>query len=263
MTQTATQTAVKLTRDGSKPTLRSAPGPRALAHTRARLRMARDGRPSLRIVPGRAVAKQAWFAVGMLLTLVAGLLLTLVINTRLAEGTYTRNRLAIESSYLADRQEALTDELDAVRAPAALARQALALGMVPAASPAFISLAESRVLGVAEAASATGGFAVITSPAPPDRGAVPGAGTSGQVGGSAPATPATPADPSASPAGFQPESVAGQGENTPSTSEAGAPAPAGTDPAAPDTPDPAAQNPVTPQPATPGVATPGTDATEE
>lgn len=260
MTQTATQTAVKLTRDGSTPTLRSAPGPRVLAHTRARLRMARDGRPSLRIVPGRAVAKQAWFAVGMLLTLVAGLLLTLVINTRLAEGTYTRNRLAIESSYLADRQEALTDELDAVRAPAALARQALALGMVPAASPAFISLAEARVLGVAEAASATGGFAVITSPTPPDRAASPGAGTSGQVGGS---TPGTPADPSAPQAGSQPEAVAGQGENTPSTSDAGAPAPAGANPAAPDTSDPAAQDPVTPQPATPGVAPPGTEATEE
>ncbi|MEI2779577.1 MAG: hypothetical protein V9G19_27180 [Tetrasphaera sp.] len=247
-----TQTAVKLTRDGAKPTLRSAPGPRALAHTRARVRRGRGGRPSLRIVPGRVATNQAWFAVGMLVTLVAGLLLTLLINTRLAEGTYTRNRLAVESSYLADRQEVLTDELDAVRAPAALARQALALGMVPAASPAFISLEQARVLGSAEAATSSD-FSVVTDPSTP-----PDAAAGQSADGSAPSSgsPATTSD-SAAPDVGSPQPPAGAATPGASTDTGQATSTPGLTPTTETTPTETTPGEAVP----PGV--PGGEPTEE
>lgn len=162
------QTAVKLERNGAKPALTARThSQRMLARTRARLGVTGGPeRRQLRVIEGGTAAGHAWFATIMLLTLVGGLLLTLLVNTQLAEGTYERSRLVNESSRLTDRQEALTDELDALRAPASLAKQALSLGMVSAASPAFISLSDGRILGVAEAATAEDGFQVITQPAP-------------------------------------------------------------------------------------------------
>ena len=150
------QTAVKLERNGAKPALTARThSQRMLARTRARLGVTGGPeRRQLRVIEGGTAAGHAWFATIMLLTLVGGLLLTLLVNTQLAEGTYERSRLVNESSRLTDRQEALTDELDALRAPASLAKQALSLGMVSAASPAFISLSDGRILGVAEAAMA-------------------------------------------------------------------------------------------------------------
>ena len=162
------QTAVKLERNGAKPALTARThSQRMLARTRARLGVTGGPeRRQLRVIEGGTAAGHAWFATIMLLTLVGGLLLTLLVNRQLAEGTYERSRLVNESSRLTDRQEALTDELDALRAPASLAKQALSLGMVSAASPAFISLSDGRILGVAEAATAEDGFQVITQPAP-------------------------------------------------------------------------------------------------
>ena len=136
------QTAVKLERNGAKPALTARThSQRMLARTRARLGVTGGPeRRQLRVIEGGTAAGHAWFATIMLL-----------VN---------------ESSRLTDRQEALTDELDALRAPASLAKQALSLGMVSAASPAFISLSDGRILGVAEAATAEDGFQVITQPAP-------------------------------------------------------------------------------------------------
>ncbi|MFN8096813.1 MAG: hypothetical protein U0Q21_00775 [Dermatophilaceae bacterium] len=164
-----TQSAVKLDRNGATPALNArSHSSRMLARTRMRIGApAGPGRGRLRVVDGASVTKQAWFVLAMVATLVGGLLLTLLINTRLAEGSYTRSRLVVESSRLTDRQEALTDELDALRAPAALAQRALSMGMVSAASPAFISLASGRILGTPEAATPADTFTVITAPTVP------------------------------------------------------------------------------------------------
>lgn len=124
-------------------------------------------RAPLRVVTGGFAARQAWLAILAGVTLVAGLIITLMINTALAEGTYQLGALDRRSNELADRQEVLTHELDGLRAPAALATRATRMGMVPASSPAFIRLSDGRVLGVAEAATDKGGFTVITSPTPP------------------------------------------------------------------------------------------------
>lgn len=137
--------------------------------TSSALKLPRPARPSasrtaLSVIPGGSGLKGAWFPIALLLTLVGGLLATLMLNTGLAEGSYQRDRLVNESTVLADRQEVLTHELDALRAPASLAQRALKQGMVPASSPAFIRLEDGTILGVAESATKETPFKVITAP---------------------------------------------------------------------------------------------------
>ena len=139
---------------------RSIPGPSPL-RTQAR--------PPLRVVAGGSATRRAWLAIGSGLTLIVGLIAALMINTALAEGSYELAALEQRANELAVQQhaqrEGLTHDLDGLRAPATLARRAMELGMVPAGSPAFIRLADGKVLGEAKAANRTSGFTVVTSPA--------------------------------------------------------------------------------------------------
>lgn len=104
---------------------------------------------------------------GFFLTLCVVLLLSgfvgvLMLNTAMAKGSYTMRDLQRRSDELADTQDDLRHALDAVSGPGPLARQAVALGMVPAQSPAFLRLSDGRVLGVAEKATTSAGFSVVT-----------------------------------------------------------------------------------------------------
>ena len=135
---------------------RSIPGPSPL-RTQAQ--------PPLRVVAGGSATRRAWLAIGSGLTLIVGLIAALMINTALAEGSYELAALEQRANELAVQQEGLTHDLDGLRAPATLARRAMELGMVPAGSPAFIRLADGKVLGEAKAANRTSGFTVVTSPA--------------------------------------------------------------------------------------------------
>ncbi|MBK6887611.1 MAG: septum formation initiator family protein [Tetrasphaera sp.] len=244
-----TQTAVKLDRNGATPALNArSHSSRMLARTRARIGApAGPGRGHLRIVDGTNVTRQAWFALAMVSTLVGGLLLTLLVNTRLAEGSYTRSRLVVESSRLTDQQQALTDELDALRAPAALASRALSLGMVSAASPAFVSLARGIVLGKADAATPADAFPVITAPTLPPPGA---AGTTdGSAAGGATTGGSTPSGAAGTAADSSPADAGQTGAGQAGVSGAGAP-----------TPDTATPGTAAPNAATPD-ATPKTQPT--
>lgn len=118
----------------------------------------------LRVVQGSVVAGQGWFLATCIALLVGGLLAVLLLNTALAEGSFTLGRLQARSAALADQEEALTHEVDAQRAPARLAQRAEALGMVPAESPAFLRLSDGKVLGVATAAEPGDDFTVVVSP---------------------------------------------------------------------------------------------------
>lgn len=119
----------------------------------------------LRLVPA-AVGQpgNALFAAVCLVLLVGGLVGLLTLNTAMAEGSFTLNRLQKTSGQLADAQGALTQALDAQRSPANLASRAAKLGMVPADSAAFLRLSDGKVLGVASAAKPLAGFTVVTAP---------------------------------------------------------------------------------------------------
>ncbi|MGN6612108.1 MAG: hypothetical protein ACTHLJ_10065 [Angustibacter sp.] len=137
-------------------TLAAATGRRASAATArttpgtAGARPARPPRPTLRVVRPPAVERgRTVFAVACLLLLVGGLLSLLLINTALAQGSFTLHDLQAQSDELGDREQALRQDIDVQAAPERLAARARALGMVPSQSPAFLRLSDGKLLGVA------------------------------------------------------------------------------------------------------------------
>ena len=109
---------------------------------------------------------------GMFLALCVALLLggfvgVLMLNTAMAKGSYTMRDLQRQSDQLADTQDALRHAIDGVSGPGPLAERARALGMVPAATPAFLRLSDGKVLGVAKKAKDDSTFSVVTESTAP------------------------------------------------------------------------------------------------
>jgi len=101
--------------------------------------------------------------------LAIGLVGLLLLNTSLAQGSFTLHDLRATSDQLSDTQGALAQSLDAAKSPANLATRATRMGMVPGESAAFLRLSDGKVVGVAKPASPGSGFTVVgtTAPAPP------------------------------------------------------------------------------------------------
>lgn len=123
----------------------------------------RAARPRpLRVVRTQPQHGQPVFVASCLALLIAGLLGVLMLNTAMAKGSFVLGDLQNTSSQLADSEEALNHAIDAQSAPAVLAQQALAMGMVPSTTAAFLRLSDGKILGVAEAADTTKEFTVAT-----------------------------------------------------------------------------------------------------
>lgn len=138
MTQTAT----------ARPLQRSAPRP-------AR-------RQPLRVVREQPAPGQPTFVFACLALLVAGLLGVLMLNTAMAKGSFVLGDLQDTSNQLAATEEELSHAIDAQSTQAELATRALAMGMVPSETAAFLRLSDGKVLGVAEAPEAKKEFTVAT-----------------------------------------------------------------------------------------------------
>lgn len=121
----------------------------------------------LRVVTGAPPHRSgAAFSIICVALLVAGLIGLLLLNTALAQGSFTLHDLRATSAQLTDAQDALTQSLQRSESPANLAASAARLGMVPAQSAAFLRLSDGKVIGVAKPAKAPSGFAVIPSQTP-------------------------------------------------------------------------------------------------
>jgi hypothetical protein len=85
----------------------------------------------------------------MIITAVLALALVamLVINTSLAQGSFTVQSLRGEFQALQQQEQALLEEVAAASAPIALEYRARELGMVPSSTPVFISVPDGLVLG--------------------------------------------------------------------------------------------------------------------
>ena len=138
---------------------------------------------------------------GLFLALCVALLLggfvgVLMLNTAMASGSYTMRDLQRRSDALADTQDALRHTLDGVSGPGPLAQRARALGMVPAATPAFLRLSDGKVLGVARKAKDNSTFSVVTESKSPTRSTpvatTPAPASSTPTGSPAPATKKKP-----------------------------------------------------------------------
>ena len=120
-------------------------------------RAAAGARAVLTVVPrarAEASAPRLPFAVAVVGLLVAGLIGLLVLNTVLGKDAFRLHELQVQGRQLADREQSLTREVEALRSPSSLAAKASALGMVPAGPPAFLRLPDGAVLGSAEPALA-------------------------------------------------------------------------------------------------------------
>jgi len=118
--------------------------------------------PRLRVVTGAPLRRGgAAFGIVCAILLAAGLIALLVLNTALAQGSFTLQKLQSTSDQLTDTQGALTQSLDVSKAPANLATKALGMGMVPAGSAAFLRLSDGKVIGVAKPAPQGPGFTVV------------------------------------------------------------------------------------------------------
>jgi hypothetical protein len=118
--------------------------------------------PRLRVVTGAPLRRGgAAFGIVCAVLLAAGLVALLVLNTALAQGSFTLQKLQSTSDQLTDTQGALNQSLDVSKAPANLATKALGMGMVPAGSAAFLRLSDGKVIGVAKPAQSGPGFTVV------------------------------------------------------------------------------------------------------
>lgn len=105
-------------------------------------------RASLSLVaPLRGDVSRVPFVAVLVSLLVAGLLGLLMLNTVLAQGSFALYTLRDDARVLADREQALLREVEALRSPATLAEKAAGLGMVPGGQPAFLRLPDGAILG--------------------------------------------------------------------------------------------------------------------
>jgi type II secretory pathway pseudopilin PulG len=127
----------------------------------------RRARTPLRVVPEAPFAPpKAPFVALVLGLLGAGLIALLVLNTAAAEDSYKLQRARQRDAALQLRQEQLQQQVDAMDNPAALAKRAKELGMVPAGNPAFIQLPDGTILGQPEAAQPLPSPSNSASPSP-------------------------------------------------------------------------------------------------
>ena len=112
-------------------------------------------RTALRVVPAVISSSgHVVFAAVCIALCVAGLVGLLMLNTAIGQGAFELQRLQLQSQQLADTAEALAQQLDTYRSPAALAARARELGMVPAQTVGFLRLSDGAILGTAEPAKA-------------------------------------------------------------------------------------------------------------
>ena len=129
--------------------------------TRARNRAPRIAgaaveRARLTVVPRRApkVARVPFVSLVSLL-LIAGVAGLLLFNTSMQQASFTATALEDRASLLDAKEQSLKMELDVLRDPQKVAARAKQLGLVPTTSPAFLRLADGKVLGSPAVAVAT------------------------------------------------------------------------------------------------------------
>ena len=105
-------------------------------------------RPPVRVVDVPAVRPaRAPFVVLVLVLLSLGLGALLLLNTLLAQGSFTLHELDAKVANLADQEQALQQKAAALASPKRLARSATELGMVASVNPAFLRAEDGKVLG--------------------------------------------------------------------------------------------------------------------
>jgi hypothetical protein len=121
----------------------------------------------LRVIPARiSTSGNGAFAALCIALLTGGLIMLLLLNTALAQGSLELGKLQSESALLADQSGNLQEEIDRASATGELAKAAARLGMVRSNERGYIDLAKGTVTGTAYPAGSAQAFSVVTSPTP-------------------------------------------------------------------------------------------------
>ncbi len=83
-----------------------------------------------------------------------GLLLLLCVNNLTAKSSFEKRQLQLQVSQLTAQEQQLQREVALKESPGQLLKAARKMGMVPAATPAFLRLSDHKILGVPQPASA-------------------------------------------------------------------------------------------------------------
>jgi len=145
-------------------------------------------RPQVRPVPApTGTPARAPFVVLVLVILTLGLGLLLLLNTLLAQGSFTLHSLDAKVASLTDREQALQQRTAELAAPQRLARRAAEIGMVPSANPAFLRVQDGKILGepmpAAPPSSVVGSGTAAGEASEPASGQASGSGQGDQDGG--------------------------------------------------------------------------------
>lgn len=127
-------------------------------------------RARLTVVPrGATRAPRMPFVTLVSVLLVSGVVGLLLFNTHMQNGSFVTTSLEARATALAAKQESLQMTMDRMRDPQRVAARAKRLGMVPAASPAFLRLSDGQVLGNPAAALPEDGVRITPVPTPKPR----------------------------------------------------------------------------------------------
>ncbi|GII99462.1 hypothetical protein CLV28_2886 [Sediminihabitans luteus] len=110
---------------------------------------ARRQRPSLQVVRAPEESRSRLGFLVLCMSILAGALLcALLLNTAMANGSYSMSSYQVELGRVAQDTQTLQTQVEQARS--ALPASARALGMVEAQHPAMLSLADGTLLGVGE-----------------------------------------------------------------------------------------------------------------
>jgi hypothetical protein len=105
-------------------------------------------RARLTVVPrARTRTSPVPFVMLVSFALLAGVIGLLMFNTSMQQAAFTATSMERQASTLEARKETLQMELDQLRDPQRVAREAQGMGMVIPATPAFLRLSDGKVLG--------------------------------------------------------------------------------------------------------------------
>lgn len=166
---------------------RPVPSPRSVAARPSTSVRTPAGHRLALVAPSPVHTPRAPFVMLLGALLTAGLAGLLFLHTALAEDSFRLHDLQNRSAGLTDREQALQQEVARAASPRRLAARAEALGMVRSVNPAFIRLADGKVLGrprpgVAPVAPVAPAPSVAPTPRPTD---APGAEVSAPSSGTA------------------------------------------------------------------------------
>jgi hypothetical protein len=126
----------------------SSPLPQATPRRVQRIAEAAVERARLSVVPRvRRRAPRVPFVTLVSLLLLGGVVGLLMFNTTKQQNAFAATSLEQRAALLTSREQTLRMELEVLRDPQAVAERAQKLGMVPAATPAFLSLEDGKILG--------------------------------------------------------------------------------------------------------------------